>query len=105
MLPFSMRMFLSPGSKVKTVFAPMRVMVLSGAVTSTREAGPVDTRSGTRKISFVTAGFTALSAAATTFASWMISVNVLSVSEVAANVRTPVQQKIPASRNNFFMWL
>jgi hypothetical protein len=35
----------------------------------------------------------------------MISVNVLSVSEVAANVRTPAQQKIPASRNNFFMWL
>jgi len=72
------------GSKVKTVLAPMRVMVASAAVNSTRDPGPVRTRSGALKSSLVFAGAAAWVEAVTTFASLMISVKTLSVSGVAA---------------------
>ena len=98
-----MRMFLSPGSNVKTEFSPTRVMVLSGAVISRREFGPVRTMSGALKISCVTAGVTALSDAATTLACLMISVKVLSVSGSAACAATLTQIANPTTRNLIFM--
>jgi len=90
MLPFSKSIVRPDDSNVNTVFAPMRVMVLSAAVNSTRDAGPVRTRSGALNNSLVLAGVATWVDAATTLASLMISVKTLSVSGVAAcAVRQP----------------
>jgi len=90
-------------SKVKTVLAPMRVMVLSAAVNSTREAGPVRTRSGALNNSFVLAGAAAWVVAVTTLASLMISVKVLSVSGVAAWAFRLMPANNPRTRNVVLM--
>ena len=102
-LPFFNWMSRPPGSKVKVVLAPIRVMVRSLAVSSTRESCPVLTRSGALKSSFVRAGVTVLSAAATTFTSWMISVNVLSVSGSEANAGKPQNIAITVRESVVFM--
>src|SRR5581483_1593803 len=83
MLPCSRLMSRPDGAKEKTVFAPMRVMVWSGAVNSARESAPVRIRSGDWKSSFTLAGAAALVGSATTFTSRMTAVKVLWVGGAA----------------------
>src|SRR5215204_4034057 len=79
MLPRSRLMTRPAVSNEKTVFAPMRVMVRSAAVSSVRDSAPVRTRSGalTRALSFAGAGVAA--PGGSRFTSLTISVTVLSV--------------------------
>ena len=103
MLPFSRFRLRPSGSNEKTVFAPTRVMVWSGAVSSVRESGPVRTRSGVLNSSFTFAGVAAWVDGTTTFTSWITSVNVLWVSEPAKTARPP-QTANPARRILVFMF-
>src|SRR4030095_2371596 len=79
MLPRSRLITRPVVSKANTVFAPIRVIVRSGAVSSVRDSAPVRTRSGalTRALSFAGAGLAV--PGGSTFTSFTISVTVLSV--------------------------
>ena len=84
------------------MFAPIRVMVSSGAVNSVLDSAPVRTRSGAFTTSFNLAGEAAAALTGRRFTSLMISVTVLSVSDAdrthCTHPATTAQRRIIVSQ-------
>src|SRR5580692_11657667 len=92
------------GSKEKIVLAPTRVIVLSLATSSARDATPVRTRSGMVKMASTTAGLSELSAVEITLTSLTTCVNFDCFKSAAGLMEAT--KKLPRHKetaNSFFM--